>query len=113
MTAAKITHAHLLLHDHKALLVTEIGLYDVMTVPQADARLAESGQRAVWPEEPGLAVLHDPPAPWETWGNVHPSGMGWFRSLSDAEASWQVPARTQLIHVWQDDAGIHVEDVTP
>ena len=112
MTAAKITNAHLLLHDHKALLVTEDGYYRSMTVPQADARLAESGQRAVWPEEPGLAVLHDLPAPWEAWGNVCAFGTDWFRTKSEADGHVRF-RRIDAVHVWRDHDGLHIEEVTP
>jgi len=117
---SKVTHARLL-SNGIGLVVNGDGHYLMATVPLIDARLVRSGQRAEWPETPGSAILHDlppapapapVPAPWEWWANVYAFTTDWFRSLSDANESWHVLNRTRLIHVWQDDAGLHAEDVT-
>ena len=104
MTAAKITNAYLLLFNHMALLVVEDGRYDVMTVPHADARLAESGQRAVWPEEPGLAVLHDLPG-------VSDMQM-WCYQLG-SQRLWRDYGPIVADSKWQLIATLKVRDGTP
>ena len=112
MTApTKITHAYLRPFNHEALIVTVDGRYDVMSVPHAEARLAESGQRAVWPAKPGLAVLHDLPAvsDMQMWCYQLGSQRLW-RDYGPivADSKWQLIATLKV-----RDGTPTIEQVTP
>ena len=95
----------------------ETGEMSCVAADRRDARLAKSGQRAIWPEGHGVAVIEDIPKPEplpNRWVNLYDGDPFWGfpdrAAADDGEGMKCGWTRIGVLHLWTDADGVdHAE----